>query len=199
MALTTYNYSVQNDFPNQAVDVGSLDSEIRANAGITIELDGIEHEFDDIKITFIDPLPAPEKTVLDGIVATHTGLPLIDTPQRVQAGPEQTNITTTYEDAVVLSPGALKGGSWQVTWYSEIAVESVVNNSGAFARLTVDGTERTFSSNRDDQYQSFSGSALMTVNDGEAPEIKLQFERAGAANTAKIRRCQIAMVLEDAQ
>lgn len=199
MPQTTYTYSISNDFPNQAVDLTTLEIEINANSVISADrtLDGLNTDGDDCNIVIDDALSVDQKTELDTIVGNHQGVALLDTPQRANSLAEQTNSTSTWEDALTLSPGALKGGNWQVTWYCEIKVQTQDNNSGIFARLTLNSTERTFSSSASDQYQSFSGSGLLTFNDGDTPVLDLQFRRVGTSNDALIRRCQIAIVRED--
>jgi hypothetical protein len=89
MAVTTYPYSIANDFPGGAVDVSNLWDEISATgSGITIQLDDIiinpnENDPDLIHINFKDALSAGEKTTLDGdttnpaggLIAVHNNVP----------------------------------------------------------------------------------------------------------------------------
>ena len=197
MALSEYQYSVQNDFPTQIVDLGALEAEILANSTITTELDGVALDGDDVTVTFLADLPANEKAALDAVVGSHQGAPLVDTPQRVNSLPEQDNADAQWQDAATLAPGTIKGGDWQVAWYCEVQLENAVANSGVFVRLTLNGTERAFSSNALSSYQSFSGSGLLSFADGDQPTLTLQFRRVGAANNAQIRRCQISLVREE--
>lgn len=194
--VETYEYSVTADFPNQTVNVGTLDLEIRDEPAITAELLGVELDGDDVTISFDTLLSPDEKAALDNIVANHQGAALVDTPQRSTKLPEETNSTNNWVDVITLSPGQVLGGNWQVTWYCEIGVED--GNGGVLARLTWDGVERTYSSSSSTFYQSFSGSALLTFDNADSPELSLQFRKIGN-DTAKIRRCQIALVLEDSQ
>lgn len=75
MASTKYTYSIQNDFPNHAVASDRLLSEIRASAIITA-VDYINTSGDDCDIWFKDALSAGDETILDGLVAIHSGEPL---------------------------------------------------------------------------------------------------------------------------
>ncbi len=199
MAETPYTYSKQNDFPNQAVNIAALDAEIEADAAINIALVGTEVHLDDVTITFVDALPPAEETALNAVVAAHSGLPLVDSAIRVQNLSEQTTAdgNGTWTEALLLTPNPLQGGSWQVTWNAEIALDAILANSGVQARLLVDGIERSLTTSRDDQWVHFAGSALLSLNSGDAPPVKLEFQRAGVANTVKIRRCQIALIPED--
>lgn len=201
MPQTPYNYSIQNDFtslpPGGQPNLEALEAEIAVNPAVDQSLVGSSLHLDDVTLEFVDALSPAGKTALDGVVAAHTGVPLIDTPQRVNTLAVQNNPNTVPIDAIDMNVPAVRGGNWQITWYCEISVQSVVANSGAFARVLIDGIERGFTSNRDDQYVAFSGSGLITYDDGDTPHLQLQIERAGVPNTARIRRCQIALIRED--
>ncbi|HEC72014.1 MAG: hypothetical protein ACTSW7_01170 [Candidatus Thorarchaeota archaeon] len=82
MTATKYQYSISNDFPNQAVDTDRLEQEIRDSV-IIIALDYVNTSGDDCDIWFKDALSAGDKTILDGIVASHSGLPLTPDPTEV--------------------------------------------------------------------------------------------------------------------
>lgn len=197
MALTDYNYSLLNDFPNQAVDTSALDAEIRAESNITTDLDGVAYDGQDtVTCTFVDPLSAPEEAALDAVIGQHQGAPLVSTPQRVNSLPLQDNSDTAWQDAATLAPGSLQGGDWQVAWYSEIQMSSQGNNTGVQARLLVDGVERALTTNDLEFWQAFSGAGLLQFQDGDAPVITMQFRRIGQNNTAQIRRVQISLILE---
>lgn len=78
MAVTTYNYSISQDFPNQKVDASRLTKEIDDSA-ITETLRGVGVNGDDCSVIFDDALSAGDKTILDDLVAVHTGEPMPDT------------------------------------------------------------------------------------------------------------------------
>lgn len=82
MAATKYTYSISTDFPNHAVATDRLLSEVRASAIVTA-VDYINTSGDDCDIWFKDALSAGDETVLDGIVAAHSGEPLPSTAQQV--------------------------------------------------------------------------------------------------------------------
>ena len=73
MAETKYTYSVASDTANGAVDLMSLENEIRSSAILT------SHNRNDVSgdvldIWFNDAISAGDKTTLDGIVAAHQGV-----------------------------------------------------------------------------------------------------------------------------
>lgn len=76
MAATSYVYAMT-AFLNDAVAIDRLTLEIRQSS-ITVALGGIGVDDGNCTITFKAVLTAPEVTVLDGIVAAHTGLVLPD-------------------------------------------------------------------------------------------------------------------------
>lgn len=77
MAEQTYSYAVASDFPNHAVDAGRLHEEVSDSAIVTA-LVGVGVKGDSCDVTFKAALSAGDKTLLDGIVAVHTGAPQLD-------------------------------------------------------------------------------------------------------------------------
>lgn len=75
MPATKYTYSIQNDFPNHKVATDRLTQEIQQSA-IVIALDYISTSGDNCDIWFKDALSVGDVTILDGIVAAHSGEPL---------------------------------------------------------------------------------------------------------------------------
>jgi len=89
MALTTYKipdgYSIQNDFPNHKVAPDRLTQQIQQSAIVTA-LDSINTSGDLCAVIFKAALSTGDVTILDGIVATHSGEPLPnDVPAPVQS------------------------------------------------------------------------------------------------------------------
>jgi len=66
-----YEFSIANNFPNNAVTTSALSSEISAST-ITIALDYIATSGDDCDIWFKASLAPAEETTLSGVVAAHT-------------------------------------------------------------------------------------------------------------------------------
>lgn len=70
--LVEYQYVIATEFPNQKVDVARWAQEIR-DADITIALDHCREEEIHAVAVFKGTLPGAEETILDGIVAAHSG------------------------------------------------------------------------------------------------------------------------------
>ncbi len=77
MPATSYTYSISTDFLNQIVATDRLTQEIQTSA-IVIALDYINTNGDDCDIWFKDVLSGGDETILDGLVAAHTGDALPD-------------------------------------------------------------------------------------------------------------------------
>jgi hypothetical protein len=88
MASTKYTYSISTDFPNEKVSVSRLTSEIQTSAIITA-LSSINTNGDDCDIWFKDALSGGDETILDNLVAAHSGEPFEDIPKVELSGPHQ--------------------------------------------------------------------------------------------------------------
>jgi len=77
---TKYTYSISADFPNHKVDPSRLQAEIRASVIVTAQ-DYISTSGDVCDIFFKADLSAGDKTLLDGLVAVHSGEPLDPVPE----------------------------------------------------------------------------------------------------------------------
>jgi len=72
MAATKYTYSISTDFPNHKVGTDRLLQEINFSAIITA-VDYINTSGDDCDVWFKAALSSGDKTILDGLVAVHSG------------------------------------------------------------------------------------------------------------------------------
>ena len=192
---TEFHYSIQNDFPNQAVAVDVLTVQIQ-DSTIVPTLDAININGDDCEIVFATDLSAPEVTTLDGIVAAHLGIPFNNGTQRVNVIAAQDNATTTFQTAATLAMEPVGVDQYVLSFYCEIRVTGGNNNSQARFQLLLDGSDiaeggvegLTF-------FDCRSGSLLISTNRGSAPVIEMQWrQNSGAATTAQIRRVRLAAV-----
>jgi hypothetical protein len=72
MAMTTYTYSITNDFLNGILNSNKLTTEI-IGSGIATNLLYVNTNGDSCEIVFVDELSSPNITILNGLVATHDG------------------------------------------------------------------------------------------------------------------------------
>jgi len=88
MAETTYTYSIQNDFPNHLVCSDCFILEIEASAIVTA-LERIDTDAVNCYVVFKAALSEGDETILDGLVAVHTGMSIAPKPISVElASPE---------------------------------------------------------------------------------------------------------------
>ena len=85
MALTEYRYTIASDdlFPNKKVDLPRFESEIRASAILTA-LDSVVVATGDCVVTMKSSLSGGDQLILDGLVAAHSGSPLLPDIQPVE-------------------------------------------------------------------------------------------------------------------
>jgi hypothetical protein len=76
--MSTYTYSIQNDFPYHKVNSGRLKSEIQKSS-IVAAFDNIGTSGDDCNISFFEDLTQNEQTTLTTICSNHSGEPLPNT------------------------------------------------------------------------------------------------------------------------
>ena len=84
MPITSYSYSLSNDFPGGQINPTKLHDEI-LQSSIATQLDGVTTNNDTVSITFLDVLSAGEKTTLDndvtgpagGLIAAHDNSELL--------------------------------------------------------------------------------------------------------------------------
>lgn len=90
MAETTYSFSISTDFLNGSVSPDRLTQEIRASAIVTA-LAHINTSSDDCDVVFRDVLSGGDETLLDDLVAAHSGEPLPSEPTVVQIDEPKTS------------------------------------------------------------------------------------------------------------
>jgi hypothetical protein len=122
MANQKYTYSIQDDFPNHLVATDRLLQEIAASAIVTA-LDRIDTAGDDCDVWFKAALSQGDETILDGLVAAHSGTPLPAVAQ-----PVSLDQTVQIHGTVEQTP--LEGRRYDVyttdftkkeTWYQDSA------------------------------------------------------------------------------
>jgi hypothetical protein len=194
--METYTYNIETDFPNQQVNVGTLDQEIRDAEGLEdVTLLGVSSDGVNVVVTFEELLSPTQLPVLDAVIAAHQGQALVESLQREVQNSLQTTVSNGWTDALVLVPeGPLKGGTWRLTWHSEISVESGVG--GVLVRIVALGAERSASATDLTFWQNYSGTLVAPLGNGTDTTFALQF-RAIGGDTARIRRCQLTIVLEE--
>lgn len=85
MAETTFTYSIASDTANAKVNSPKLIEAVEASS-ITVALNRIDTDGDDLKVVFDSSLSSGEETTLGGLIAVHDGepIPVDETPQTVK-------------------------------------------------------------------------------------------------------------------
>jgi len=124
MSSVEYTYSIKEDTANKLLDNDSLEEEIRASDIVTA-LDYIQADGDDLGVWFKASLSSGDETILDGVIAEHTGEPIAEDPTDVVLSELD---HTTSEKALKVAPTKLEGSStllvshdWcdRTTWWTD--------------------------------------------------------------------------------
>lgn len=156
-----------------------------------------------VTLDFDIALSAGQKTTLDGVVAAHTGEPLIYSVNANDLGVDMnaTGVPQVKLAATVPAPG-LVGGDHLVSYSCEIRVQSVIAGSFVRATLEIDqgaGFVEVVEDNwSEDQWHVLSGAFyLRGVTAGVQLAARISFLRLGLANIAEIRRSQLSVSLQE--
>jgi len=143
MSATKYAYSIQNDFPNHKVATDRLLSEVRESAIITA-VDYVNTSGDDCDVWFKDALSVGDETVLDGLVAAHSGEPLPENiPTVITTGRTAGDGSPLFSSRKPDSPKlTFITPNWcdKTTWYSSstYVASEVAEDSGDHATYELD-------------------------------------------------------------
>jgi hypothetical protein len=96
MSNTKYTYSISTDFPNQVVNATRLKNEVVASAIVTA-IDYINTSGDDCDLWFKAALSEGDETILDGLVAVHSGAELPTEIQSVEVTNTNLNVSGHIE------------------------------------------------------------------------------------------------------
>lgn len=122
MAATKYTYSIQGDFPNQAVAPARLQQEIEDSAMSSALITHINTNDDDCDVWFEDPLSVGDETILDGLVAAHSGLAyraaqsVIVDPSMEAIEPGATIVVANGRPAIEVEADDVGWGAIQARW-----------------------------------------------------------------------------------
>lgn len=194
MADVIKNYPA--DFPaltEPTPNLGVLQAQIRAVVTSATLID-VSSSSGVVTLNFDVAPSAGDLTLIDGVCAAHTGVGFTQGIQKSTDMSEQTNATTTFAEALALNSGMLAAGDYQLQVSFEFKVQNSVAGSGVQAEVLLDAVERVSFSSDLITYDSRYIAAPVTFSDLDTPVISVQFRRAGAANTASIRRIRIAIV-----
>ena len=173
------------------------------DAGLSVTVNSVSVSDVLVNMFLLGMILEADVTLVDAVVAAHTGSAFSSKHQKAILQAEATNNTTTDETRVSLDSGVLPAGIYTIMWYAEIAVTSLLANTGASVAMVVtkngNGAVEAGSSVNDlPYYTSFSGSYQLEVTDGDQWVLALTWKRIGtSSNPAKIRRARIFLSPEE--
>ncbi|MHC4618504.1 MAG: hypothetical protein ACYTEQ_12215 [Planctomycetota bacterium] len=131
MAATKYTYSISGDTANGIVNSSSLNAEIDASAIVT-SLSYIETSGNVLDIWFVDALSGGDETILDGVVAAHTGEPPLPGPVETCGGQVIVPLSTPAAPTV-----AQQGASGETSWGYKVSAVGPAGETLASSATTI--------------------------------------------------------------
>lgn len=129
--MSTYTFSIQDDFPNHKVDSGRLTLEIRESS-ITTALNSVSTSGDDCAIDFKAELGAGDLATLHLLVAAHEGEPLPSDVQTVKV-----DAMTTLDGRLTVRQTTANSG----TYYRLRCITFYTADPSKLHNKAIDGTD----------------------------------------------------------
>lgn len=183
--MSTEAYKISQTATNK-VHRRTLMREIRDAVG-SAEIKGVQESRDpppddNLTLEFDQPVSAPDKILLDGVVGVHQGIPTTSEFTSYESNPAQTNATTNFATAITRTTPALREGSYIFSWECQMEVIQLGPgiDSRGIVQFQVDGVSKNTSSWNQDAPHNLSGSSRVIVEEGDTPTILLRFKRDNA-------------------
>jgi len=157
---------------------------------------------DFLKIWFAAALTGAEETTLDALVLAHTGAVTTRKWKKWESNASQATSGDheAWKNAIVKTAPALAAGGYRVQWNFELrlvaAASSGAPDSLAAARFNyAGGAPEGVYCHAHTKWCGFSGwDFVNNVNEGDTPELKIQFRRnPGGNDTVQIRRVKMSI------
>lgn len=146
-----------------------------------------------LEITWQSTLDGTDESAQDALVAAHAGDPFGASWQSAEDDTVSSTGLDTPQTKLSLTPPDLSPGSWLVTTYCEIRLQSPSAGSGVLATATAAGSPVAEDNWDADVWHAFSAAVPLSVDAGATPAIDLTFQRTGNAATVEIRRARIEL------
>ena len=195
--MPTRTYDIT-DFPNNKIDGATLTLEVEA-AGLSVNLLSINTSDSDVIFEFDDEPTSGDDTLLDSVVANHTGEEFFQVPvlENVEADSDDDSGNTI--DKATLTTTYLQEGTYFLSFSMEHSTTIVTGASGSRAlfEVTKNGgtpTERNQDNNSENVWKLFAAGYAFEVDVGDYYTFKLQHKRIGTmGNASKVRRARITL------
>jgi len=191
----TYDFS---DFPNNTVDSTKLQDQILDATAIATAVSFINVRYgnEEVKIEFPTSLSGGEITALDGVVATHDGIPYASSGSNwIESSGESATTSTSYIVKVTLSLDNIEGGNYRIAWnFEQSNTDSnayygfrVQLNNSINLMETVVAQSKKYS---DGCWYPISGFKYVTLNSGDN-FIDIDYLNTHGGQTTYIRNARI--------
>lgn len=152
---------------------------------------------------FFDVEPTSgDKTIVEGIIANHSGIQSTTLPIKYQNIAEQSNDTTNWVQVGSLTTPPLRTGAWQADISAELKTATSSLASGAQLRMMVakQGDSLSEKASFVHNLAVYSGSSAripFTSQEGDVWEIEFDLRKAGGeSNTAYVQRLRMSLTYD---
>lgn len=139
-----------------------------------------------------------DEAAVDAVVAAHQGIPTTGAYQGVGSGAESSNATTDYVDKIDVTAQPVQAGQYQLGVSCEVKLNSGIGslpaNVAVEAVVELNDVEVAFCQWPFSAYHDFMSMGVVTLKEGDTPNLKLRFRRVGVADTAYIRRARVWLI-----
>lgn len=183
MAETSYQRSVVTDFTGLIESVPNfslLQSEIANCAISSAAITHINASGDAVYIWFNDPLTVGDESILDGLIAAHTGEKDTNKTQYNTNENEQSTTSTDWQQAVGKQCGALSEGLFLIEWYCEAKLGNGALGDDGRLRAAYGGNALADMIITETEYVPFSGMALIDSLLGNKPLARIRYKIYGS-------------------
>lgn len=143
---------------------------------------------------------AGDKTIVEGLIAAHTGEQSTRDPIKYKSGAEQNTTESTWQTVWTEELPPIKAGAWQADISLELKAGSSDLTSGAQARVVAQKlggsvTEQALFSTLLSQYDGKSARVPFEAEESDKWELGIQIQQLGG-DTAYIRRMRISVTYD---
>lgn len=184
-------------YPKSDTATGNINNAILKRELEDVELSVVVNDVREqgtiVQIDFGGLVSTGDLAMIDSVVEAHQGGTVTPETKQVSDESEEANATTTWLTRATLTTGLLVGGTYEVQWFAEIAMDS--GQGGTTEAEILVGEELVYSvATSGTSWFPLGGLRYVDVKVGDAIEVALRFRKSGSqADMAKIRRSRLAV------
>jgi hypothetical protein len=186
-----YNYTLS-QFPNDAANISVLRNTVENDPAITTVLEKIRESLsepvdpsvDFVRFVFASALSSAEETELNTIVSNHQAPQTTGALQRMTANAEQSTNLSSLQMALDKTVKPLVGGTYAVVFSMWLKADNPAGR--CLAKLDINGETKARHYDGDDDYAIHGGTIFMDFEDGQQPDIQVQYRRQGGDSSMSV-------------